>query len=414
MTDPLARPLPKNPSVRTRLPLSPPAARSRAAHLLTQAAAEGRFALPTCTACGAAHYPPRDACPACLADTIDLREASPYGRLLAVTTTRVSNDSYFREHMPWRIGTVQLDAGPVVIAHVHGDAQETQRVRMSWRLDKSGQAVAMALPETDTAHMADDKQLRAMTLDPKHRRVLITDGRSAVGQAAIPAFLKAGAARVFVGVADLWKPAPELDALRALDAVDIVALDVTRDDSVRDLASSIGPKVDILVSCADHVRPGGLLDRRGLAVAREEMELGPLGLMRLAQAFGPIMTFRGADGHNSACAWVNVLSVYAQMAWPQFGGHSAMQAALWSASLSLRSALRSGGVRVVNVFSGPIESAWFQTVPPPKVPPAQLAAAIVQALQAGTEDVYVGDVAEDLRARLAANPKALERELGHS
>ena len=29
----------------------------------------------------------------------------------------------------------------------------------------------------------------------------------------------------------------------------------------------------------------------------------------------------------------------------------------------------------------------------------------------GLEDVFVGDVAQDVRARLAVNPKALEREL---
>ena len=30
----------------------------------------------------------------------------------------------------------------------------------------------------------------------------------------------------------------------------------------------------------------------------------------------------------------------------------------------------------------------------------------------GLEEVFVGDVAQDVRRRLAANPKALERELG--
>jgi hypothetical protein len=35
----------------------------------------------------------------------------------------------------------------------------------------------------------------------------------------------------------------------------------------------------------------------------------------------------------------------------------------------------------------------------------------VQALQRGLEDIFVGDIAEDVRARLAVNPKALEREL---
>ena len=39
----------------------------------------------------------------------------------AETTIRTSTDVYFRERMPWRIGTVQLDAGPSIVAHLHGD-----------------------------------------------------------------------------------------------------------------------------------------------------------------------------------------------------------------------------------------------------------------------------------------------------
>lgn len=412
MTEPLPPPRRKNPLLRTRVPLSPPAGRSRAAHILTQAAAEGRFALPACRACGVVHYPPRDACPACLSSDLELKDVSPLGRVIAATTTRVSNDSYFRERVPWRVGTVRLDAGPSVIAHLHGDVAEGDRVRLSWRLDKGGQAVAMALPEKDKPHMADDRQLRELTLDPKHRRVLVTDGRSAVGQAMAAALLKAGAATVFVGIADEWKPFTGADQLRALKGVSCLPLDVTSEESVRAAASSIGAKVDILVNTAEHTRPGGVLDRYGVGVAREEMEAGPLGLMRLAQAFGPVMASRGADGQNSACAWVNILSVYAQMSWPHYGAHAAMQAALWSTSLSLRAELRAGGVRVVNVFTGPLETEWFQTVPPPKVSPAQVASAVVDALRRGIEDVYVGDVAEDVRARLLDNRKALERELG--
>jgi hypothetical protein len=77
----------------------------------------------------------------------------------------------------------------------------------------------------------------------------------------------------------------------------------------------------------------------------------------------------------------------------------------------MRAELRPGGVKVVTVFFGPLEIEWFQTVPPPKVTPAALANAVVRALQHGFEDVFVGDVAEDIRQRIAVNPKALEREL---
>ena len=39
-------------------------------------------------------------------------------------------------------------------------------------------------------------------------------------------------------------------------------------------------------------------------------------------------------------------------------------------------------------------------------------AGIAKMLKRGLEDVFVGDVAQDIRARLASNAKALERELG--
>jgi short-subunit dehydrogenase len=131
----------------------------------------------------------------------------------------------------------------------------------------------------------------------------------------------------------------------------------------------------------------------------------------MAQAFGPVLRFRGADGVNSATAFVNLLSVHALMSWPAYGGYSAAEAACLSAAQCMRAELRPGGVKVLNVFFGPLETEWFQTVPPPKVAPATLANSVIRALRAGIEDVFVGDVAEDIRQRLAVNPKALEREL---
>jgi short-subunit dehydrogenase len=108
---------------------------------------------------------------------------------------------------------------------------------------------------------------------------------------------------------------------------------------------------------------------------------------------------------------VNLLSVYALMNWPPFGAHAAAEAACLSASQAMRAELRPGGVKVLNVFFGPLETEWFQAVPPPKVTPQALARAVVDALREGLEDAFVGDVAQDVRARLAVDPKALEREL---
>ena len=411
MTKPLARPKRKNPLGRTRLPLSPQGVRSRTAHGLTAAAAEGRFRLQTCADCGTVVYPPRDACPQCLSPRLPYQDVDARGLLVAATTVRVATDPYFRERLPWRIGTVKLDAGPALVVHLHGDAVEGGRVRLELKLDKSGAPVAIALPERDMPHMQDDPQLRELTSDPKFRRVLITDGRTAVGQAMAKAFSEAGSSIVFVGIADAWKPYPGMGTLRGIERVEIVPLDITDTESVTELAEQNGGRVDIIVNTTEHIRAGGIIDRRGIGIAREEMDVRYFGLTRLAQAFAPVMRFRGADGVNSASAIVNLLSVYALMSWPAYGAYSAAEAACLSATQSLRAELRPGGVRMVNVFFGPLDTEWFQTVPPPKVAPAALARAVIDALKRGLEDVFVGDVAEDVRARLAVNPKALEREL---
>ena len=125
-----------------------------------------------------------------------------------------SNELYYRERVPLRLGLVRLDAGPSLLAHLHGDcAAAPTRVRVRAHLDKSGQAVLIALPPQDTANMADDPMLREMTSDPKFRKVLITDGKSAIGQALAQALVEAGADIVWIGVAEPWKQAPRLRAL---------------------------------------------------------------------------------------------------------------------------------------------------------------------------------------------------------
>ena len=412
MTRLLAKPPRKNPLSRTRLPLLPPSARSRKAKGLTLAAATGRFMLQCCAECGTYTYPPRDACSRCLSATLPFIDAPARGTLLSETSVEVTSDSYFREHMPWRVGLVQLDCGPSVVTHLHGDcAGADSRVTLSLQLDKSGQAVFFAKPVSETPHMEDDPQWREMTADPKHRRVLITDGRSRVAPALVAALKKAGASTIYVGVADRWKPFDEEKKLEAIDGLEIVDLDLTSERSVRDLAADIGAKIEILINTADHVRPAQLFDASAANTVRDTMDHTVMGLMRLAQSFGPVMRARGADG-VAAAAWVNVLSVHALSNDPQFGVHSVAHAACLSLSQWLRTQLRPGGVRVINAFAGPLDTEWFQTVPPPKVAPKALADAVVDGLKRGLEDIYVGDVAKDLYARLLDNPKAVEREAG--
>ena len=412
MTAPFIRPNKKNPMLKTRAPLQPPGARSRAALGLTAAAALGRFELQVCGDCGAVQYPAREACGACLSPTLRWRPQTGDGELLADTQVHLSQELYFRERAPWRIGMVRLDVGPTVIAHLHsGCAAAPSRVRLGARLDKSGQGVLIAFPIEEVPNMADDPQLREMTCDPKFRKVLVTDGKTGIGQAMVRALIAAGADLVWVGQAEPWKASPGLEQLKSLPQVAIVPLDLSDSSSVTEAAGSIGGRVDIVINTAEVHRAHGIASRSGLDVAREEMDINYFGLLRLAQAFGPTLKARAADGAAGAAAWVNLLSIYALCNFPPHGTYSASKAAALSLSQCLRAEMRPAGIRVINVFPGPLDDEWNQTLPPPKLAPDALAKAMVAALRDGVEDVYPGDVAQEWLERWQENPKVLEREL---
>jgi NAD(P)-dependent dehydrogenase (short-subunit alcohol dehydrogenase family) len=249
-----------------------------------------------------------------------------------------------------------------------------------------------------------------MTCDPKFRKILVTDGKVAAGQALVRALLAAGADLVWVGVAEPWKRSPALDAIASLDRVTAVPLDVTDSRSVGDLAGLIGGKVDILVNTAElhRNRPVGA---RGLETARAEMEINYFGLMRLIEAFGPALKARAADGEHGAAAWVNLLSIHALSALPSQSSFTASKAAAFALSQSLRADMQQAGLRVINVFPGPIDDEWNQLVPQPKLAPAALADAVVAGLRNGTEDIYPGDVARDFLTRWRLSAKTVEREL---
>jgi NAD(P)-dependent dehydrogenase (short-subunit alcohol dehydrogenase family)/uncharacterized OB-fold protein len=413
MGQPAKRPKRKNPLLRTRLPTLPPGARSRVALGLTAAAARGRLELQVCLDCGAVQYPPREVCSACLSHRLAWRPQDGRGELIAETTLRSAQELFFRERLPWRVGIVRLDTGVNVIAFVHEKVGVAPcRVRVEAALDRATQAVLVAVPDQGRTAMSDDPKLREMTCDPRSRKILVTDGKSVVGQAVARALSAAGADLIWIGEAEPWKKMPGFEALRALPQAVTIPLDVTDSRSVRELAGEIGGKVDIVVNTADCHRTFTIASRRGVETAQLEMEVNYFGLLRLAQEFAPVLRARAADGAANAIAWVNVLSIFALANYPPHGTYSASKAAALSLSQALRAELRPAGVRVINLFPGPIDDDWDQLELPPKLSPTAVARAVVEALKGSVEDVYPGDVAQDWLARHLENPKALERELG--
>ena len=259
--------------------------------------------------------------------------------------------------------------------------------------------------------MADDTMLREMTCDPKFRKVLVTDGKTAVGQAIVQALVKAGADIVWVGHAEPWKKLPGLDDIAALPQVTLVPLDLTNGRSVSELAGEIGGKVDIVVNNAEVHRT--LRHRRAARHRRGARRDGHQLLRPAAPGAG---VRPGAQGPRRR---------------RRDQRHRVGQPAVDLRAEQLSAARHLLGLQGGRAFAGAVPARrdaagrhprdqrvpradrrrMEPALPPPKVAPAALATAIVKALRDGVEDVYPGDVAQEWLERWRDNPKVLEREL---
>jgi len=129
--------------------LSPPGERTALWQPLTDAAREQAFRLQICGGCGTIQFPPREVCTHCLGDALEWRGVDPGGTVLAATRLHASAEPFFRAHVPFAIGSIKLDCGPVVLAYLdEGCRTGGSRVRVETRVDRSGQGVFVARPES--------------------------------------------------------------------------------------------------------------------------------------------------------------------------------------------------------------------------------------------------------------------------
>ncbi|MEO5708165.1 MAG: SDR family NAD(P)-dependent oxidoreductase [Alteraurantiacibacter sp.] len=392
----------RDPLARRKVRHTSPPARSRAMHAMSARAAQGRFVLQFCTACGKATYPPRDACPICWGQ-LAWQDCENGGQVLCATTIHASTDLYFRDHLPWRMGKVALDAGPVAMVHLHRDLAAGSRVQVRLMLDRGGNAALFALPSTGELDMSDP-QLREFIVPLSGRTVLVSDARSAIGLAVVAALHKAGTGLVVAGLPPPGRPADADEPVLHMPGVQPIPLDISDQVSLSEALSRIGGPLDIVINTARHVREGGMSRDANIVEQRRAFEVSAIGLTRLASVCGPVLAGRPQG------AFVDIISSDALTGSAGHAGFAAAEAARHSLLQAFRSEMRDAGVRVLSVFTGPVEDEHHQAVPPPKAAPARLAAGIIDALQQGREQTCIGEVASDAMARWLADPALYARE----
>src|SRR6185436_9781933 len=139
-----------------------------------------------------------------------------------------------------------------------------------------------------------------------------------------------------------------------------------------------------------------------LANARTEIETNYFGTLAMCRAFAPILKANGGG------TIVNMLSILARVNLPLMGSLCASKAAALSMTQGVRAELKAQGTKVIGVMPGAVETRMTEMLPPPKMNPADVAAAALKAIEDGTEDIYPGDMAQVVVAGLAQDAKAVE------
>lgn len=217
----------------------------------------------------------------------------------------------------------------------------------------------------------------------KDRHVLVTGGGSGIGLAISQAMVAAGARVTITG-----RDAAKLEAVaREHRSINGHVCDVTDDAAVRSLHDELMAEggIDVLVNNAGVMDFFNLLDGYPLESQRREIEIDAVGPMRMIHHFLPGML-------NRETTIINVSSGLAYVPFARAPVYSAAKAFVHAYTQCLREQLRGTTVRVVELLPPVVDTPLAAGIatPFPRMPPEELAAALMLGLRRGRSEIAPG------------------------
>ena len=219
--------------------------------------------------------------------------------------------------------------------------------------------------------------------------VFITGANRGLGLAFARHALANGARKVYGAARD-----PNTITLPGLVPI---ALDVTSPSQVAAAASDCGD-VTLVVNNAGIASVKGLLEEDSIAATARMMETNVYGLLRVSQAFAPVLRANGGG------ALLNVLSVGSWLSSPILAAYAASKAAAWSATNGLRNELRAQGTQVLGLHVGFIDTDLTTGLEVPKLAPGFVAERAFAALENGDSEVAIDEFTRQIKRGLSNEP----------
>jgi len=139
-------------------------------------------------------------------------------------------------------------------------------------------------------------------------------------------------------------------------------------------------------------------DPDSIEATRRMMETNVYGLLRVGQAFAPVLA------RNSGGALLNVLSVSSWISAPVLAGYAVSKAAAWSVTNGLRNELRAQGTQVLGMHVGFIDTDLTRGFEAPKLAPDLVAERAYAALEAGASEVAIDEWTQGIKRGLSDAP----------
>lgn len=234
---------------------------------------------------------------------------------------------------------------------------------------------------------------------------LVTGANQGIGFGFVEALLARGAGKVYA----TGRRPEALDAAVALDPQRVIAAEL--DIVVAEHRASVVAKasdVDLLINNAGI--PGSDLgeERRFLSAstlddARHVMEVDYWAQAEMCRAFAPGMIERGRG------TIVNILSVGAMFCLPEYSTYCAAKAAAAIMTQGVRAELSEHRILVAGVYTGGVATRMSAKNHQEHMPPIDHANQVLDALEAGQEDIFAGARSDLIRDAVRSDPKAFER-----
>jgi short-subunit dehydrogenase len=224
----------------------------------------------------------------------------------------------------------------------------------------------------------------------KHRVVFITGANRGIGKAIAETLLNYGVEKVYLAVRDLSTVA-DLET-RFIDRVTPIFLDLNEPNSIFAAAAN-AQDVDLVINNAGILNGSNPLAMSAIDSLQHEFDINVFGLVRMAQAFAPLLK------HNGGGAFVQLNSIASLRSVPEFATYAASKAAAYSLTQAIRHELSKQNTVVLSVHPGPVATAMAKSIGLVDAEPATVVAeAIINALEVGEPHVFPDSKAQQLWA----------------